>query len=151
MTSRQDFTTPEWQSLQTAIMATIYYLTFGKKGFFDDIEDKLISHKTLNQYSNQTQSLFIKDLVNLTDYKWSIPKYGRQNADTLEPTVLKSIADSLSIINQHDKTVIPDFKNLLLTLAYNIASNNSASPEENKLYIKVALALENTAQTTTEV
>ncbi len=150
MTSRESFTTPDWQTLQTAVIGTIYYLTMGKSGFLDDFIDKRIANKTLDQYKDQTQSLFIEDLVNLKDYKWPIPKYGRQDAEAIEPTVLKSISDSIAVINQQDPTILTLFKNLVLVLAYNIASNNSASPTENQQYLKIIYAFENNALAITD-
>lgn len=150
MTSRESFTTPDWQTLQTAVIGTIYYLTMGRSGIVDDFIDKRIAHKTLDLYKAQTQSSFIEDLVNLKDYKWPIPKYGRQNAEAIWPTVLKSISDSITVINQQDPTILTLFKNLVLTLAYNIATNNDASPKENQQYLNIVTAFENNALAITD-
>ena len=137
MTSRPDFTTPEWQTLQTAVISTIYYLTLSDPNFIEDFVDKHIANKALDQYKDQTQSVFINDLVNLKHYKWQIPKYGRQDASALEPTVVQSINEAITKLNQHDQTVLPLFKNLILALAHKIAVYNNASTQENYHYNKI--------------
>lgn len=146
MTSRQNYTTPEWQTLQTAIIGTIRYVMLAETGLFNDLKDKIIANETMHNFVKEANSELLKELIDFDGFKWPIPSYGIEDSDAIEPTVLTSISKSVEILNNHDPENALLFKNLILALAHHTANNDSINEVENEQYSKVAMALETKPQ-----
>lgn len=143
MISRTDFTAPEWQELQTAVMGTIRYMTLISPNFYGDIKETLVARQTIHNYTDQIQSGFIKELVDTSDYESPIPEYASDSAGGLEPPVLRAITNSVAAIQKRDPESVPLFKNLILKLAYRTAeARKGINPDENAAFQKISLALE---------
>lgn len=143
MIGRNDFTTPQWQEMQTAIIGTIQYMTLVSPHFYGDIKDRLVAKKTLEDYIQDTGSNFLKELAEFDDYKSPIPDYADDSAEGQETIVLHSITNSVASIKKLDPNSAMLFKNLILKLAHDTATARiQISPAENIAFQKIAQALE---------
>lgn len=143
MIGRENFTTPEWQDMQTAILESSRYIILAHPAFFEDLKDSLATKQLIKEFAKTSNSEFIKEVVDFSDYKSPIPKFALNSSEALEPPVLRSITDSVAVINKQDPTSAILFKNLISEIANNVISSNSKiSPLESTAYQKVISALD---------
>lgn len=143
MLRREDFTTPEWQQLQTAVLATIEYVTLKSPHIYGDYVDRHRAKQSIHQYKDKQDSELIRDLTDFDDYKSPIPEHATKTADSIEGPTLRSLTESVAMIRQRDARAVALFKNLILKIAYNTAKARiRISPAENEALIKISLALE---------
>jgi hypothetical protein len=143
MIGREDFTTPEWRDLQTAIMGTVKYMTMVSPHIYGDIKDQLVAKQAIKDYIEDTESGFIKELADFDDYKSPFPDRADDTAEGIESDLLRAITNSVAAVQKRDPDTVTIFKNLILKVAYNTATARiQISPEENAAFQKIALALE---------
>jgi hypothetical protein len=142
MLKRTDFTTPEWQELQTAILGTIRYITLASPNFFGDIKEQIIAKKAIENFATSSNSNFINELADFNDFKsYSLPNINKLSADELETPVLMAIAKSKEAIAKRDDDSAVMFVNLIKKIAHDVASaHEKMSNAEQNAYTKVILA-----------
>ncbi len=143
MIGRADFTTPEWQQLQTAVLGTVEYVTMKSPHIYGDYVDRFHAQQTIKDYRDKNDSLFIKELTDFDDYKSPIPEHATKTAESIEGPTLRALTKSVAMIRQRDESAAALFKNLILKIAYRTAKARiRISPAENEALTKISLALE---------
>ena len=137
-TTRADYTTPEWNTLQTAVVGVGFYVRKLTPNFFDSWRTKHAAEETVEETEEESDELFFKQLCDIDDFKSYIPKHVPRTAQGVETPVLTAIEASLHILEEKDPHVLPAFKNLLLEIAHETADEvDGISPKEQEAITKI--------------
>ena len=136
-TTRADYTTPEWNTLQTAVVGVGFYVRKLSPNFFDSWRAKHAAEETLDAAEGESDLLFFKQLSDVDDFKSYLPKNVSRTAEAVEAPVLHAIDESINILQEKDPKLVPAFKQLLLDIAHETADevDGISSTEQRALDI----------------
>jgi hypothetical protein len=117
MTSRADYSYPEWNTLQSAVVGTAYYIRKLTPGFFDQLRIKYSSDKFIDSLEENHSDQFFQQLLNIDNFKSRVPKFVPRNAGGIEVPVLQAIDASIEILNKKDPAKIEKFERIILEIA----------------------------------
>ncbi len=117
MTTRSDYTYPEWNTLQSAVVGTAFYIRKLTPGFFDRIRIKYSANKLIDNLEDNHADKFFKQLLNVDNFKSRVPKFVPRNAKGIGVPVLQAIDASLEILEKKDPAKIEPFERLILEIA----------------------------------
>jgi hypothetical protein len=117
MTTRSDYTYPEWNTLQSAVVGTAFYIRKLTPGFFDQIRVKYSADKLIDNLEDNHADKFFQQLLNVDNFKSRVPKFVPRNAGAIEVPVLQAIDASIEILNKKDPAKIEKFERIILEIA----------------------------------
>jgi hypothetical protein len=136
-TDRLNYTTPEWNTLQTAVVGAGFYVRKLTPGFFDSWRAKHEAEETIEE-GKELDSLFFRQLCDVDDFKSYLPKNVSRTPAAIEAVVLQAIDESINILAEKDPKIIPAFKSLLLDIAHETAEEvDGISAEEKSAISKI--------------
>ena len=151
MTSRKDFTYPEWNTLQAAVVGTSFYIRKLTPGFFDQLRVKYSANKFLDELEESQPDPFFKQLLNVDGFKSRVPKFVPRSAGGIEVPVLQAIDASLEILSKKDPSKIESFEKLILEIAHSTADSiDGISPQESRAINEIIEVLNGRLQVASE-
>jgi hypothetical protein len=131
MTTRSDYTYPEWNTLQSAVVGTAFYIRKLTPGFFDQIRVKYSADKLIDNLEDNHADKFFQQLLNVDNFKSRVPKFVPRSAKGIGVPVLQAIDASLEILEKKDPAKIEPFERLILEIANETADAvDGISPKE---------------------
>jgi hypothetical protein len=144
MTTRADYSTPEWNTLQTAILGCAFYIRKLAPNFIDGWRAERAAISVIDDEETYEQDVFFEQLCDTAGYKTRIPDYLPRTPDVMEVPILQAIAESINILQAKDPQRIAMFKSLIEHIASVAAeSDTEVSPEEQHAVNKIREALNN--------
>jgi hypothetical protein len=143
-TARPDYTTPEWNTLQSAVAGAGLYIVEFAPNFFENWREKRIADGVISNEEKYINDPFFKELCDLKDFKFDLIKgLQRKDVGAIEAPILLSIAESIHILADKDPAKLPIFKHLIAHIAAVTANSiNDISPTERQALDKINQALE---------
>ena len=151
MTRRKDYSYPEWNTLQSAVLGTAEYIMKLSPGFFEELKIKYTVNKMLNDLENEESNIFFKQLFNFKGFKSRVPKYVPRDAGGIEVPVLQAIDASIEILSKKDPSLIEPFERLILEIA-NVTADaaDGISPQESRAINEIIEVLNGRLQVASE-
>lgn len=116
-TSRADYTSPEWNTLQTAVIGTGFYIRKLTPNLFEGWKAKKVAESIIDETEEKSSDAFFRQLCDEQDFKSLVPRYLPRDFGTMEVPVLQAIDASIDILTAKDPAKLNDFKNLILYIA----------------------------------
>jgi hypothetical protein len=133
MTSRADYSYPEWNTLQSAVVGTAFYIRKLTPGFFDQLKLKYSTDKLIDSLEESHTDVFFQQLLNTDNFKSRIPKFVPRSAGGIEVPVLQAIDASIEILYKKDPGKVELFERLILEIAEQTADAiDGISPHEQQ-------------------
>lgn len=140
---RAEYTTPEWQTLQTAIIGTGFYIHKLSPNFLEAWRTKRAANDVIDDAEDDHTDEFFRELCDTDDFKSKIPKHLPRDAAVIEVPVLQAISHSLHILAAKDASKVEPFKQLIREIAYSAADEaNEVSASERAAITKIEAALD---------
>lgn len=131
MISRGEFSTPEWNTIQTAVIGTIKYVSMSTTNYFGDKKEYFFAKREIKRFADEFDSVFINDLSDFSSYKSPLPAHADNDFKSIEVPVRQSIALAIEAISKRSPETAETFKQLLIHLAENVSTTyKTASPPE---------------------
>ncbi len=121
MLFRKDFTTPEWQTLQSSLIFTTKYISLSQKSLIGDFQEKINASYVLNKYAQDYPDTFLRSLSDYSNYKSPINLDNLEDALAIEPPTLQSIKESKYILKNYDQESFNIYMNLIRDLCIETA------------------------------
>jgi hypothetical protein len=151
MTTRSDYTYPEWNTLQSAVVGTAFYIRKLTPGFFDQIRVKYSANKLIDNLEDNHADKFFQQLLNVDNFKSRVPKFVPRSAKGIGVPVLQAIDASLEILEKKDPAKIEPFERLILEIANETADAvDGISPKEQAAINEIIEVLNGRLQVASE-
>ncbi len=151
MTTRSDYTYPEWNTLQSAVVGTAFYIRKLTPGFFDQIRVKYSADKLIDNLEDNHADKFFQQLLNVDNFKSRVPKFVPRSAKGIGVPVLQAIDASLEILEKKDPAKIEPFERLILEIANETADAvDGISPKEQAAINEIIEVLNGRLQVASE-
>lgn len=121
MLYRQNFTTPEWQTLQSSLIFTAKYISLSQKSLIGDFYEKINASYVLKKYTETYLDTFLTSLADYSEYKFPIDIDQLDQPEAIEPPTIQSIKESKIILSKYDTESLEIYKKLIRDLAIETA------------------------------
>lgn len=144
-TTRADYTSPEWNTLQSAVAGSGLYIVELAPNYFDSWREKRIADGVIDNEEKYIHDPFFKELCDLKDFSFDLVNHLPRNKDAgvIEAPILEAIAESITILTEKDPAKVPIFKHLIAHIAAVTANSiHNISPSEQQALTKINIALD---------
>ncbi|MCA9342995.1 hypothetical protein KC950_03230 [Candidatus Saccharibacteria bacterium] len=143
MIGRASFTAPEWNTIQTAILGTIEYVSMSTTNTFGDIKEQVLAKREISKFADEFDSIFVKELSDFSNYKSPLPPHADNDFKSIETPLMQLISSSVESIQQRYPETAETFKKLIVHLAEEVSHTyKTASQPEKDAIDKIKHALE---------
>lgn len=131
-TTRADYTYPEWNTMQTAVIGTGFLVRKLTPNFFESWKAKRAAENIINHHEENNSDNFFRELCDEEDFKSRVPGYLPRSAGAMEVPVLQAIDASLDILRKKDPSKLEPFKDLILHIANATADSVDGISEQEQ-------------------
>ncbi len=121
MLFRKNFTSPEWQTLQSSLIFTTKYISLSQKSLIGDFQEKISASYVLTKYAEDYPDTFLKSLSDYSNYKSPINLDDLDDSLAVESPTLQSIKESKYILKNYDQESLGIYINLIRDLCVETA------------------------------
>ena len=137
MTTRADYSTPEWNTLQAAIVGAGFYVHRLTPGFFANWRAKRAGKDHVNDV-RETGDILFEQLCDTDDFISPFPKHVKKSTVAVEAFVLQAVDEALNILSEKDPQALVSYKKLILDIAQETAQEvNGVSLQEREALDKI--------------
>lgn len=141
-TTRKNYTYPEWNTLQAAIVGVGFYVRKLAPNTFDSWRARRAAEHIVDEIEDDHDDEFFRQLCDTDDFKSYLPKHVPRDAGAIESYVLQAIEAAVHILEQKDPSKLRSFKELLLEIAHETADEvDDISPAERHAINKITKVL----------
>lgn len=143
MIGRESFTTPEWVTIQTAVLGTIEYVSMSTTNTFGDIKEQVLAKREISKFADRFDSLFVENLSDFSNYKSPLPPHADDDYASIEAPLMQTISTSVESIKKRSPETAETFKKLIVHLAEEVSKTfKTTSLPEKKAIENIKNALE---------
>lgn len=141
-TTRNNYTAPEWNTLQAAIVGVGFYVRKLAPNALDSWRARRAAENIIDDIEDDHDDTFFRQLCDTDDFKSYLPKHVPRDADAIESYVLQAIEAAIHILEEKDPTKLAAYKSLLLEIAHETADEvDDISPQERQALGKIIRVL----------